>query len=711
MSHFYTTIIQPFFKSSEKFADRNAFCIDEVFYTYQQLRERIEILHSLVKSSKSDVVGIVTHDHLDTYAAIWAVWLTGKSYVPLNPLSPEDLNLRIKQQLNLDLILDPKETGNLSKSSTDIFSFWSNFSKSDFDDTRLVYILFTSGSTGVPKGVPIQSGNLAAFVEAFWRMGYQIAKEDKALQMFELTFDLSVMSYLIPQLKGGCVYTVPKDCLKFAYIYDLLTEQELTIALMVPSMLKLLRPYFEEIECPKLKYSLFCGEALHADLIDLWKICVPNARIDNVYGPTENTIFCTYYTCLNNESMDSHNGVLSIGKSMANNDCKVFNDLYEVAQPNEIGELCLSGLQLTPGYLDNEELNRGAFFWHKDPDTGTQVRYYKTGDLCVELPNGNINFIGRKDSQVKIQGFRVELAEIEFQAKSGLDSFKNMVCILVEDKNENNEIVLMIEGQPFDLNVLRAHLKETLPWYMIPKDVLFMDSFPLNSSGKIDKRKIRSTLLLEGYSFRVGSIKDISFIVDSIISAEKGNSEVLGLANLFDINESELKLYLMKMLNEEIEGCEFSAANFIITETKGMPVAALCAWIEGVNEFEQPSSVLKTNLLGRTLGVERMRKLEQHKELLEQIRLTRTPGVHQVEYVYVQKQHRGRDLIRKMIDYSYNLLKYSNEQPSEVEVFANNLPAIKAYAKLGYVEVQLAKANPTLANKVLPYFEKIKMMK
>lgn len=490
MNRFHSDIILPFLRNSSKNAERNAFFIDEQEYSYEFLRKRIATLFGIVKDMSGETVAIITHDHIDTYAAIWACWLCGKNYVPLNPNSPADLNNRIKSQVELAGIMDSTETTNwpdASEQHTD--KLLENASVVVPDDNSTAYILFTSGSTGVPKGVPITFGNVAAFVDAFYQMGYTVSENDRVLQMFELTFDLSVMSYLIPQLHGACVYTIPQGRIKFSYIFELLDEHHLTIALMVPSMLNFLRPYFDEIDCPKLRYSLFCGEALQLDILDEWATRVPNARIDNVYGPTENTIFCTYYTYKRDGINPHHNGILTIGKSMANSDCTVMNEADVPAATDEIGELCLSGGQLTPGYLNNPVLNESAFFSYNNGEQTT--RYYRSGDLCRLAPDGNLMYAGRKDTQVKIQGFRVELSEVEFQAKKALSEKTNTVAFAQENNQGIHEIFLVIECVTLDENSLKESLKNSLPAYMLPKSIFTLEEFPLNVNGKIDRKNIK----------------------------------------------------------------------------------------------------------------------------------------------------------------------------------------------------------------------------
>ena len=490
---FHSRVITPFICGSDSHASRNAFCFDEQFKSYEELRIRISTLSERIARMRGETVAIITHDALDTYAAIWACWMNGKNYVPLNPNSPVDLNERIKSQVPLAGIIDATETAhwpNLQTDQVDICFQQAALNKQN--DSDVAYILFTSGSTGVPKGVPITFGNIAAFVDAFYNMGYTVTENDRVLQMFELTFDLSVMSYLLPQLHGACVYTIPQGRIKFSYIFELMDEHQLTIALMVPSMLNFLRPYFDEIDCPKMRYSLFCGEALHLDILEEWAACVPNARIDNVYGPTENTIFCTYYTYNRTENNPHQNGILTIGKSMCNSTCTVMNESDQPAAANEIGELCLAGEQLTPGYLNNPELNANAFFSANTSESLT--RYYRSGDLCFVGDDGQIMYVGRKDTQVKIQGFRVELSEVEFQAKKALGDKSQTVAFTLENAQGINEIFLVIEQDSINESAIKETLKSKLASYMIPKRVFALGSFPLNVNGKIDRKQIKQLL-------------------------------------------------------------------------------------------------------------------------------------------------------------------------------------------------------------------------
>lgn len=504
---FYKFIISPFIENVIKFSKNNSFYINEQYYSYEKFIQRIASIIINICDLPDDNIAIIANDDIDSYAAIFAIWFTGKAYIPLNPDTPNDRNQNIIDQVSIATVLDSNSEitsfNNINMLCTQSFvsaDYSSSIDllkeivadrvKNENFDSQLAYILFTSGSTGIPKGVPITKANVASFTEAFWDIGYEISETDRCLQMFELTFDLSVMSYLIPLLKGACIYTISKNKIKYSYIFELMDEHALTVSLMVPSILNYLRQYFEEIDCPQMRYSLFCGEALNENICEEWSKCIPNARIDNVYGPTEDTVFCTYYTFRRGVKNDSHNGVLSIGKSMLNNIAVVFDENNKVSDINQCGELCLAGAQLTPGYINNPQLNKERFF--TTIYNGAEIKFYKTGDLCVLRENGNIDYIGRKDFQAKIQGYRVELSEVEYHVKKATNNIINLIALATENKTGNNEIALIFESDPFDTTFISEYLKAKVPAYMVPTKYFFVRPFPLNPNEKTDRKKLET---------------------------------------------------------------------------------------------------------------------------------------------------------------------------------------------------------------------------
>jgi len=482
--------------SIEKHYNRNVFCISQKFYTYKQFAQKISAIRVVLQQTifkNQDIVGLVTNDDIETYASIIALWMEGKAYVPLHPDFPEERLKMIVEMADIECTLDSSNSPVFENKKT-ILTTPLDVSTIDLNPKKvpkenLAYLFFTSGTTGKPKGVPITFSNLSAFTDAFWSLKYPITEEDRCLQMFDLTFDLSVMSYLCPILKGACVYTIPKDEIKYSYIFELMEDHKLTFTLMVPSILHYLRPYFDEIECPDMRYSLFCGEALPLDVTEEWSQCLPNATIANVYGPTECTIFCTDYTYKRERENKTHNGILTIGNDMKNTTTIIVDEKNDEVGIEESGELCLSGGQLTPGYWKNEDKNKEVFFFKKHK--GKTIRFYRTGDLCYKDKNGDILYQGRVDFQAKIQGFRVELSEIEFHTKKHLNK-SNAVAVTFTNTIQNTEIGLVIEQEEFDYKNLLNYLKTKLPGYMIPTKVKFIEKFPLNSNGKIDRSKLRT---------------------------------------------------------------------------------------------------------------------------------------------------------------------------------------------------------------------------
>lgn len=494
---FTETVLSPLINVIKKSGEINAFCINECFYSYREFAVHISKIRDSLQliPFKNKNIGLVANDDIETYAAIFAIWMEGLAYVPLHPNTPLERNMDIIAQAEIKLVINSISDKIFPEVQT-IFSSELlfkdlNLAIKTVSENDLVYILFTSGSTGKPKGVPITRGNVAAFMKAFWETGFEINERDKCLQCFDLTFDVSVQSYLVPLTRGACTYTIPHDQIKYSYVFGLLDDHQLTFGAMAPSMIRYLRPYFSEINIPAFRYCILTAEASPLELIKEWSACIPNAEIYDFYGPTEATIYCTYYKLPANNEAKQLNGMLSIGKPMNGLNAIIKDDNNKILEPGAKGELCISGGQLTPGYWNNAEKNMESFI--ELVYNGINQRFYKTGDLCYFDMDGDIMYSGRIDFQVKIQGYRVELGEIEHHAREFMRG-QNAVAIAFENKTTNTEIALFIEGELTAANELTAYLKLKIPPYMIPTKIIVENIFPLNNNGKIDRNILKKLI-------------------------------------------------------------------------------------------------------------------------------------------------------------------------------------------------------------------------
>lgn len=497
---FYKEILRPILSSIKEFSDRNAFCINEEFYTYDQLGKCVSKIRAALQQSRyhNTKVGLVINDDLESYASIIALWLEGDCYVPLHPGWPLERCQDICEQVELELILDSSQQTryrNVHVINTSELIFESDFliPKDDISDDDLAYILFTSGSTGKPKGVMLMRKNVAAFMDSFWQTGIEITEEDRCLQCFDLTFDVSVQGYLVPLTKGACCYTVPYGQIKYIYASGLIEDHQLTFGAMAPSMLRYLKPYFEEIDATSLKTCILTAEACPLNLMEDWYNCATNTDIYDFYGPTECTIYCTYYKLTKGGDNKSLNGIISIGKPLANCVGMILDEQGNELPAGEKGELCIAGDQVTKGYWKNEGKNSSSFFF-KEVD-GQQMRFYHTGDLCYKDEDGDIMYSGRLDHQAKIQGFRVEMGEIEYHAREFLNG-KNVVCLAFDNKESLTEIAMFIESEEFDPDEMIAYMRTKMPSYMIPTRLFYVPVFPLNSNDKTDKVKLKTMIEL-----------------------------------------------------------------------------------------------------------------------------------------------------------------------------------------------------------------------
>lgn len=479
-------LIERWQEVAERYPMRPAIHVEGRYFTYAELLCRASEIAGEIRSQcpeNQPTIALYATDRFDTYAALWAIWACGKTVVPLLPQHPAERLQFILNASEASLILSTAPLDFLSVPTLFLkpFSSTPDFSITLTPSDQPAYLLFTSGSTGKPKGVPVLWRNVNAFTEKMVEDRlYAFSSQDRFLQMFDLTFDLAFFGINTAWSVGACLCVVPQQGIKSLNVIQNLEDQQITVALMPPSVLAFLQNYFDEIELPHLRYSLFCGEALIEHLLMGWRKCIPFAQIENVYGPTEATIFCSRYRWRAGAS-ESLNGIVSIGKPMD-------GMKFSLEHPDEvtgIGELILSGDQLTTHYHQNEAKTAEQFFVSDD------ILHYRTGDLVSVSESGNFLFHGRKDQQVKIDGYRVELGEIEHHLRTFCQTDQ---VVVVTQANSAGTVSLhaFLVGFTGDLKTLRRYLSEQLPPYMQPTSITPLDAFPLNDNGKIDRKRLAS---------------------------------------------------------------------------------------------------------------------------------------------------------------------------------------------------------------------------
>jgi amino acid adenylation domain-containing protein len=479
----------------EKFSDRTAFVIGGRHYSYAQLGQRVAAFQKIIAQKTGEqYFGVVARNHIDTYAAIFALWLSGKTSVPVSAANPSSRLNEIFNMAGVQTVFDAR--GDHTVTNVNVVSLSQVQSAKDkpvllpVDNSTDLYVLFTSGSTGHPKGVRISRANLDAYFMAISEQPYSLSEADRFLNIYEPTFDASVQCYVWPLLFGASVYTLPTAGVTYINMMKSLMENDITFVKMTPSAISYIKPYFQRIHLPGVRYSLFGAEGLPEKLASEWQQCVPNAQIVNVYGPTEVTVNCTSYFFDATRKNKSYNGILSIGKPYPGVVFLVCDAAQNEVGKGHTGELCVAGAQVTKGYLSNEEMNREAFFERTIGDK--QYRFYRTGDCVMEDVDGDLLFVGRTDAQVKINGHRVELGEVEYHAS--LATGAKTVALPLINGNVHTAIVIFVEGAGIDKKKLINDMRVHIPFYMVPQEVVCVEKIPLTQNGKVDRRKLKNMI-------------------------------------------------------------------------------------------------------------------------------------------------------------------------------------------------------------------------
>jgi D-alanine--poly(phosphoribitol) ligase subunit 1 len=352
----------------------------------------------------------------------------------------------------------------------------------------LTYLLFTSGTTGTPKGVKISNKNILSFLDNMSIL-YPLREGFIASQTFDLSFDPSVSDVFFTWAQGGtiCILNEKEKVLPHEYII----RNNITFWNSVPTIAKfmykmgILKPNI----FPSLKYSMFCGEQFPKEIANAWKIAAPNSTIENLYGPTETTIYISRYELNYDRKNNFYNSILPIGKVFPNHEVSLI-DVFNNKINKGKGELCFSGSQISDGYLNDQEKTKSKFVKF-DWDTNNRL-WYKTGDLGFINDQGNIECIGRIDSQIKLGGKRIEISEIECVLSKN-SKLNDVVVVPIRD---NNKIVVGIVA--FTENVINEKLEQEilkkfqdqLDKTFFPKKIIQIKNIPLTVNGKIDRKNL-----------------------------------------------------------------------------------------------------------------------------------------------------------------------------------------------------------------------------
>lgn len=355
------------------------------------------------------------------------------------------------------------------------------------------HILFTSGSTGVPKGVVITHANVVAFIEWATRH-FTINMSDRLSGHPPLHFDLSFFDIFGAFAAGAELHLVPPEVnLLPNKLADWMRSSQLTQWFSVPSVLNYMTKFdvvrFNDF--PSLRRLMWCGEVFPTPSLIYWMKRLPHVTFTNLYGPTETTIASSYYTV--SGCPDDERAVIPIGKACGGEELLVLDEVMRPARRGEIGDLYVRGAGLSPGYWRDLEKTREVFL--RNPDSGDPGdRIYKTGDLAYVGDDGLVYFVGRSDSQIKSRGYRIELGEIE-AALSTVDFLKECAVVAIPTRDFSGTMICCAYVPSEDRGVtpvmLRRELARRLPDYMVPSHWMAYRELPKNANGKVDRRQLK----------------------------------------------------------------------------------------------------------------------------------------------------------------------------------------------------------------------------
>lgn len=483
--------------SAKKFPKKIAFSDALYEMTFEEVCEQAKHIGSFLcqKGMMQSPIIVRMEKGSRCIAAFFGCVYSGNCYVPVDISVPEKRLEQMIKLLDCKIILTDlcnEEFLNGVNFQGEVY-YYEEIANSKIDNDRLniirrrmldtdpLYIIFTSGSTGVPKGVTINHRSTIDFIDHFVDT-FEITSEDVIANQAPFDFDVSVKDIYSTICVGATMHIVPKKLfILIPKLMEFFNEKKITTIIWAVSALTLISNMggFKKTVPQYLKKIMFSGEVMPTKQLNIWRDNIPDAKYVNLYGPTEITCNCLYYVIdrkFHNEER------IPLGQAFDNTEVFLLNDKNEIANTNELGEICVRGSSLSLGYYNNNEATRKAFVINPLNSHYPEL-IYRTGDLAQYNSQGELVYATRKDFQIKHMGHRIELGEIEFAINS-IQEIEGNVCLY--DK-ECSKIICIYQGRDIDAKYILYQLKPLLPKFMFPHIFIEMELLPLNKNSKIDR--------------------------------------------------------------------------------------------------------------------------------------------------------------------------------------------------------------------------------
>ncbi len=512
--------------SAKFFPKKDAFRFGNQAVSFEELNIKTsQLAKHLIEAGikKGDRVGVYMNRCLETAIAIYGIMKAGAAYVPLDAMVPHDRTLFLLKDCGIEyLVTTPKQTKKVRKllehhsplkqligisETMALPSFsWevifgidiSKYIPVELSEKDLAYIMYTSGSTGAPKGIMHSHSSGLAYAKLSAEL-YDLSPEDRVANHAPLHFDISTFGYFSAPLRAATTIIISDAHTKLpASLIQLIEKEKLSVWYSVPlALIQILQSgLLHKYDLSSLRWVIFGGEIFTVKYLKELMLKWPHARFSNSYGPAEINQ-CTFY---NLDKIPKEDSTIPIGKVWGENNYKILDSSDLEVQVGDKGALVVKTPTMMMGYWNNALLTRNSMYSEK-AEIDVINNYYRTGDLVKLNKDGNLLFLGRNDRQVKIRGYRIEMDEVEAVLSRHEQVKEAAVCFLEKSNGEKELLsaVILKSGVQSEIKMLLGYCRSQLPVYAIPSKINILDDFPRTGSGKIDLTKIKEKLIALNY--------------------------------------------------------------------------------------------------------------------------------------------------------------------------------------------------------------------